>query len=247
MNTQWPQHVGIIMDGNGRWAIQKGHHRIWGHVRGSKAAKRIVEKAVEIGLKHLTLFAFSTENWKRSKEEVNALIKILLHYLKRDKENLVKKNINLQCIGFSDPLPIDIQKEIASVMEASKQNTGLKLTIAFNYGSRQEIIDTVKRIATDVQKGQLNIEDINEDLFSSQLWTSGIPDPDLIIRTSGENRLSNFLLWQSAYTEFITTKTLWPDFTEHDLLYLLNIFKTRERRFGKESQPTQPMELECSH
>lgn len=244
MNTQLPQHVGIIMDGNGRWAIQRRHHRIWGHIKGSKTAKRIVEAAVKIGLKNLTLFAFSTENWKRSDEEVNALMKLLLHFLKKERGSLIKQNIKLQWIGSPYPLPINIQKEIDSVIEASIGNTGLNLIIAFNYGSRQEIIDTVKRISKSVQREQIKIEDINEDLFSSHLWTSGTPDPDLIIRTSEENRLSNFLLWQSAYTEFVTVKTLWPDFTQNDFLRSLNIFKTRKRRFGQESQP---MEVECSH
>lgn len=227
------KHVAIIMDGNGRWAQLRGKPRAYGHIKGTRAAKNIITHASKLGLAHLTLYAFSTENWYRPQEEVSILMKLLEKYLIRETDNLVKENIQFHTIGDLTKVPASAKKLIADAKLKTAHCSGLKVTFAISYGSRQEIIQAVQALAADTLNGKINPQDINEELIQRKLMTAHAPDPDLIIRTSGEYRLSNFLMWQAAYSEFYFTDKLWPDFKENDLNLALTEFKNRNRRFGK--------------
>lgn len=237
LNTnQLPNHVAIIMDGNGRWAKKKGNIRIFGHKNGVKAVKDVVEASVELGVKYLTLYAFSTENWNRPKIEVNALMSLLVSTINSELKTLNKNNVRLLAIGNLESLPKNVNKELKEAIENTAGNTGLSLVLALSYSSRWEITDAAKKIATDIAKQKIRIEDINENLFSTYLTTEAIPDPELLIRTSGELRISNFLMWQMAYTELYFIDTLWPDFTKNEYYKAIYEFQHRERRFGKTSE-----------
>ncbi len=228
-----PKHVAIIMDGNGRWAQLKGKPRSFGHVKGTRVAKKIITECSRIGIKHLTLYAFSSENWFRPAAEVSLLMNILKRYLRRETENLIKENIRFSVIGNTDNLPKDVKASLDESMQATSKCTGLHLVFALSYGSRQEITDAIREIAFDIQSGKINPTKIDESLVNSYLSTYPTPDPDLIIRTSGEQRLSNFLMWQAAYSEFYFDSTLWPDYTAAKLHSALEVFGKRQRRFGK--------------
>jgi len=230
--SRLPEHIAIIMDGNGRGAAKRGLPRAVGHRQGSNQLKKIVEFCDKIGIKYLTVYAFSTENWKRPKSEVDTLMSLLLDYLKNSDRELAGKKVRINVIGDIKGLPNNIQKEIVRVKNSTRNNNGLSLNIALNYGGRDEIIYAVKEIARDVKLGKLKPEDIDERAVASRLYTAGIPDPDFLIRTSGEKRISNFLLWQSAYTEFWYTDVYWPDFTEKYLIQAISDFQRRNRRFG---------------
>jgi undecaprenyl diphosphate synthase len=232
MVDNFPQHIAIIMDGNGRWAERRGLPRIMGHRAGIKTAERIVKASQDLGVKILTLYTFSTENWKRPKKEVSALLKILADFLRKDDKRISKYNICLKVIGRIDELPRALRISLSKAIKATGNNDGLIVNLAINYGGRPEIVDAVRKIAQDVLKGELPLENIDEEIFSRYLYTSGLPDPDIIIRTGGEFRLSNFLLWQASYSEFYISKKLWPDFTHRDLELAINALKRRERRFG---------------
>jgi len=232
-----PQHVAIIMDGNGRWANAKLRDRVFGHIKGARVAKRIIEHSVKLNLKALTLYAFSEENWGRPLEEINFLMKILRRYIVKERKSLIKNNIRFQCVGQIDKIPDPVRKEVEETMRVTAKNDGLILTFALSYGGRQEITTAVKEIADLVEKGKLKASDVNENLISSLMQTAPLPDPDLLIRTSGEWRLSNFLPWQSVYTELFFTDVLWPDFTTTDYENALMSYSNRERRFGKVSAP----------
>ena len=227
-----PQHIGIIMDGNGRWARKRGLPRTSGHAAGAKTFERIVEDAGNIGIKIVTVYAFSTENWNRPKEEVSALMTLLEDYLDHGLERLAGRNVKVHFIGDMSAFSEEFQKKLCHMEEATCTNSGLLLNVALNYGGRTEITSAVKNIAEDVLKGRIKPEDITENLISSHIYTAGQPDPDLIIRPSGEYRLSNFLLWQSAYSEFWFSDCLWPDFKKDDLLRAILDFQKRNRRFG---------------
>lgn len=230
-----PKHIAIIMDGNGRWAQLKRHPRTFGHIKGTRVAKKIITACSRRGIKNLTLYAFSTENWLRPEQEVNLLMKILGRYLKRETTNLVKENIRFSVIGDKSRIPADVATAIDKSIEITSQCTGLHLVFALSYGSRQEVTAAVREIAMRVAAGEISPEDVTEELINSSLSTFPTPDPDLIIRTSGEHRLSNFLLWQAAYTEFYFTDVLWPNFTESHLDEALQAYSLRQRRFGKVS------------
>lgn len=230
------KHIGIIMDGNGRWAQARGHSRAFGHVRGIKAVRRTIEKSVEIGLEYLSLFTLSNENWQRPQTEVSVLMKILRKFLKSEIKFLVKNNIRLTSVGDLSRFPEDIQKLINEVKLITKDNTGLVLCLALSYGSQQEILSAALRLAKDLVKQPELMDSINAESFGDYLDTSFMPNPDLIIRTSGETRLSNFMLFQAAYSELYFTNTLWPDFTGEDLIEAITSFETKERRFGKTSE-----------
>ncbi len=232
MVDNFPHHIAIIMDGNGRWAERRGLPRIVGHRAGIKAAEKVVKASQDLGVKILTLYTFSTENWKRPKKEVSALLKILADFLRKDNRHILKYNIRLKIIGRIDELPSALRISLSRVIETTKNNTGLIVNLALNYGGRLEIVDAVRKIARDVLKGGLLQENIDEEIFSRYLYTAGLPDPDIIIRTGGEFRLSNFLLWQASYSEFYVSRKLWPDFTRRDLKLAIDTFKRRERRFG---------------
>ena len=224
-----PAHVGVIMDGNGRWAEQRGLPRIEGHRRGAERSREIVDVSIELGIQCLTLYAFSTENWQRPQSEVSILMKILESYLKNEFLVLIRKNVVFRAIGEIWRLPENIQALIRSIEEKSADNTGMHQVAALSYSSRSEILRAVKKIVD----ANINPENLTEDFFSSQLDTAGLPQPDLIIRTSGERRLSNFLLWQSAYAELYFADTLWPDFDREEFIMAIQDFQSRERRFGK--------------
>jgi undecaprenyl diphosphate synthase len=228
-----PQHVAIIMDGNGRWARKIGLPKIAGHRAGSKAAQEAVEAAGELGIKVLTLYTFSTENWKRPKHEISALFKLLGDYLEKQSDKLVKNNIKFSVIGDTEALPGLIKDKLQRTIDVTKNNTGLVLNLALNYGARLEIVRAVQNIAKDACEGVIRIDDIDERVFSSYLYTKDLPDPDLLIRTSGECRLSNFLLWQISYAELYITTKLWPDFKKSDLKKAIREYQNRERRFGR--------------
>jgi undecaprenyl diphosphate synthase len=238
-----PGHVAIIMDGNGRWAQQKLRPRIFGHIKGARVAKKIITRSVELGLSGLTLYAFSTENWMRPQEEVSFLMRLLGRYLKKEINNLIKQNIRFRVIGDIERLPPLIIEQIKNCTELTKNNTGLNLTFALNYGGRQEIICSVKKIAQDLKKQKIEISQINEELLTTLIETDSVGPPDLIMRTSGEMRLSNFLIWQAAYSELYFTKVLWPDFTVQDFEKALGEFSYRERRFGRTSEQVRINEL----
>ncbi|MBC8753118.1 isoprenyl transferase [Kordia sp. YSTF-M3] len=231
-----PQHLAIIMDGNGRWAKQKGRLRVFGHESGTKAVRQTVEACAELGIKHLTLYAFSTENWNRPKLEVDALMRLLVSSLKKELDLLVKNNIKLQAIGKLDTLPKKAKKELFEVIEKTKNNTHMTLTLALSYGSREEIKNAVKEICNKVKNNIISIETIDESIINQHLYTQNLPDVDLLIRTSGEHRISNFLLWQIAYAELYFTNVLWPDFSKEHLYEALINYQNRERRFGKTSE-----------
>ncbi len=233
-----PKHVAIILDGNGRWAKAKGMPRNYGHAQGSKNVERICEDAYRMGIKYLTVYAFSTENWSRPKEEVDALMKLLRNYMKTCLKTAEKNDMKIRVIGDKTKLDEDIRNRIAELEEATKNNGGLNFQIAINYGSRDEIVRAVKNLARDCAEGKVNPEDISEALIESYLDTHDIPDPDLLIRTSGEQRLSNYLLWQLAYTEFYFTDVPWPDFSKEELLKAVEQYNRRDRRYGgvKEEQ-----------
>ena len=227
-----PQHVAIILDGNGRWAKAKGMPRNYGHAQGSKNVEKICEEAWRMGIKYLTVYAFSTENWNRPKEEVNALMKLLRNYMKTCLKTAAKNDMKVRVIGDITKLDEDIQKRILELEEATKNNGGLNFQIAINYGSRDEITRAVRTLAEDVKEGKLMPEEVNEACIERYLDTHDIPDPDLLIRTSGEQRLSNYLLWQLAYTEFYFTDVPWPDFHEEELRKAIEQYNNRDRRFG---------------
>lgn len=227
-----PNHVAIILDGNGRWAKKKRMPRNYGHAQGSKNVETICEKAYKMGINYLTVYAFSTENWRRPQEEVDALMKLLQSYLETSIKTSTKNNMCVRVIGDTSKLSDDIKRSISELEEASKNNTGLKFQVAINYGSRNEILRAAKAIALDVKENRTEIDQIDETVFDKYLDTAGIPDPDLLIRTSGEQRLSNFLLWQAAYTEFYFTDVLWPDFDEKELKKAVEYYSSRNRKFG---------------
>ena len=227
-----PQHVAIILDGNGRWAKSKGMPRNYGHVRGAKNLETICRDAWNIGIKYLTVYLFSTENWKRSKEEVDALMDLFRSYTKTCKATARKNNMKVRVLGEPSALSEDLQKSLRELEESSKDNTGLNFQIAINYGSRDEIVRAIRLLARDCVEGKVELEKIDEALFSDYLDTREVPDPDLLIRTSGEQRLSNYLLWQLAYTEFYFTEVPWPAFTKEELWKAIEKYNGRERRYG---------------
>ncbi|MFQ6083121.1 MAG: isoprenyl transferase [Candidatus Aminicenantia bacterium] len=229
--SRLPNHIAIIMDGNGRWARERNLPRVKGHEEGINSVREIVETCARLGIKILTLYAFSKENWKRPKSEINTLWKLLENYLRKDSNLLIKNKLSLKVIGDIEELPSSVQRELVRVMNMTKNNDRLKLILALNYGGRAEIIDAIKKLFEDVQNG-FDIESLNETNFSKYLYTSRFPDPDLVIRTSGEMRVSNFLLWQIAYSEIWITPVLWPDFRKKHLLEAIIDYQKRERRFG---------------
>ena len=227
-----PSHLAIIMDGNGRWAKKRLLNRIKGHEQGVKTVRTVVRASRKIGIPHLTLYAFSTENWQRPKSEVNALMFLLVKFLKSEKKEMMDKNIRLNAIGQIERLQQDVQQELDKVMTLTKNNSGMQLNLALSYGGRWEIVQMVRRIALKVKNNQMDADSITPEIISEHLCTCSIPDPDLLIRTSGEMRISNFLLWQIAYTEIYVTDTLWPDFTKDELFSIIKTYQQRERRFG---------------
>jgi undecaprenyl diphosphate synthase len=238
-----PRHVAIIMDGNGRWAKQRNLPRIVGHKAGSESVKNIVRTARELNLEVLTLYAFSTENWKRPSLEVQGLMTLLKTYLKSELENMLENDISLRCIGEIEMLPPDVQKILREVIQNTARNaekkTGLTLNLALSYGGRFEIVRAARIMAEKCVSGQFDPDDFSEKLFASHLYTAGLPDPDILIRTGGESRLSNFLLWQLSYTELYITETMWPDFNNERFIEALKDFQSRERRFGQTSEQLQ--------
>ncbi|MFM9989114.1 isoprenyl transferase [Flavobacterium sp.] len=231
-----PKHLAIIMDGNGRWAKKQGMLRAIGHENGTKSVRTTVEACAKLGIENLTLYAFSTENWNRPKLEVDLLMKLLINSLKKELATLVKNNIKLNSIGNLENLPKSVQKELIEVIEKTKDNTRMTLTLALSYGSREEIINAVKKISDKVKNNIISIDSIDDSIFNKHLYTHNLPDVDLVIRTSGEHRISNFLLWQIAYAEFYFTDVLWPDFSEENLYEAIISYQKRERRFGKTSE-----------
>jgi len=235
-----PKHVAVIMDGNGRWAQEQGKPRIEGHREGMERVRSTVKACSKLGISYLTLYAFSIENWNRPLPEVRFLMKLLESYLKREVDELHENNVRISAIGKINALPKSVQKVLQAAIERTKKNDGLTLTLALSYGARWDIQRAVQVIAMDVRRGKLSPEDLSEETITNYLQTAGTPDPDLIIRTSGEMRLSNFLLWEAAYAELYVTETLWPDFTEAELYKGLASYVLRERRFGKTSAQLQP-------
>ncbi len=231
-----PRHVAVIMDGNGRWAKKRGLFRTKGHENGAKAVKQVVEACGEIKIPYLTLYAFSTENWNRPKIEVELLMTLLISSLKKELKNLQKNDIRLMAIGNINELPNKVLKELLEVIDKTKNNKQLTLTLALSYGSRQEIIKTIQEISLKVKNNLISPENIDDSLINNHLYTQNLPDVDLLIRTSGEQRVSNFLLWQIAYAEMYFTETLWPDFNKEDLFEAVLNYQNRERRFGKTSE-----------
>jgi undecaprenyl diphosphate synthase len=231
-----PQHVAVIMDGNGRWAKKQGIARVFGHRSALKAVREIIEGAAEMGVKYLTLYAFSTENWTRPKIEVNALMTLLVNAIRDETPELLKNNIRLNSIGDITALPDDCQVELRRAIHDTRQSTGMTVTLALSYSGRWDILNAVKALAADIKAQKLDVEDINDQTFANYLNTYNIPDPELIIRTSGEMRISNFLLWQIAYSEFFFTDIYWPDFRKQHLYEALIAYQSRERRFGKISE-----------
>ena len=227
------RHIAIIMDGTGRWAKKRGMPRTLGHKKGAENVVKITRAMKESGVKYLTLYAFSTENWQRSKDEVDALMQLLNEYLDKELKEIMDNNVRIVFIGERYMLSDSIQAKMAFLEKESEKNTDLTLCIALSYGSRQEILSAVKKIAAKVKEGSMDISQITQDVFSEELYTKEIPDPDVLIRTSGEQRISNYLLWQSAYTELFFTNTLWPDFGKDELWDIINKFNQRERRYGK--------------
>lgn len=231
-----PNHLAIIMDGNGRWAKQKGFLRTIGHENGATAVKRVVEQCARLGIPYLTLYAFSTENWNRPKFEVDMLMKLLVKALKREVKTLHENNIKLNAIGNLNLLPATVRKELTEVLEKTKNNTRLTLSLALSYGSRNELVEATKELCNKVKNNIISLDAIDEAVINEHLYTHNLPDVDLLIRTSGEQRISNFLLWQIAYAELYFTKVLWPDFTNEHLYEALEVYQNRERRYGKTSE-----------
>lgn len=228
----FPRHIAIIMDGNGRWAKDRGLPRIMGHREGIKTAHKIVEAAIDLRIEVLTLYTFSSDNWKRPKKEIDLLMGALEDFLIKQSRKITENNLRFQIFGGIKILPASLQRELYRIVETTKKNTGLILNLALNYGGRSEIVEAVRRIAEAVLRRDLRLEQIDENLFSQFLYTRGLPDPDLLIRTGGEFRVSNFLLWQISYTEIYISPKLWPDFTRRDLEEAINSYRKRERRFG---------------
>ena len=227
-----PQHIAIIMDGNGRWATQKGLPRIMGHKAGAETVEKIIEAALEFGIDYLTLYAFSCENWKRPKSEVDALMNYLKSYLTKAEKEFNEKGIRLLAIGELELLPDKVAQRLSKTIESTKNNLNMTVVLALSYGSRQEIVRAAKSIAQEIKNGKIDIDNIDENTFGNYLYTSKIPDPDILIRTSYELRLSNFLLWQLSYAEFYFSKKMWPDFNKEDLGEIISDFQKRERRYG---------------
>ena len=227
-----PRHIAVIMDGNGRWAAAKDKPRFEGHRAGVESARAIVEHAGRLGIEAMTLYSFSQENWKRPASEVNALMQLLVDVLPTERDTLINNNVRFRMIGSRDELAADVLRELDTTCQESAHCTGLQLNVALNYGSRQEIVDTAKRLAHRVQTGELSIDEIDETCFSNHLWTAGLPDPDLLIRTAGEHRVSNYLLWQISYAEIYVSDLYWPDFTDKALEEAIRDFAGRRRRFG---------------
>ena len=234
--SRLPRHIAIIMDGNGRWAREQGHDRLYGHYHGVESVRDIVEGCAELGINYLTLYAFSTENWDRPQYEVVGLMELLVKTIRNEVESLSRNNIRLHVIGDINMLPQYARKELSEALELTSQNTGLNLVMALSYSGRWELLNAVKNIAWEVKKGALNVEEIDQDTLQHHLCTSGFPDPELMIRTSGEYRISNFLLYQLAYAELYFTNVRWPDFRKANLYEALLDFQARERRFGKTSE-----------
>ena len=231
-----PKHIAIIMDGNGRWAKKQGHERLFGHNFGVESVREVLKGAQEVNVKYLTLYAFSTENWNRPQEEVDGLMDLLVRTISNEVEELNERNVIISWIGNVEGLPNSCRKELAEAYERTKNNTGVNLILALNYSARWEMINANKKIAQLVKDGKIEVDDINEELFSNALTTVKIPDPELLIRTSGEQRISNFLLWQIAYAELYFTEILWPDFKKEDLYEAIVDYQSRERRFGMVSE-----------
>lgn len=227
-----PRHIAIILDGNGRWADKRHLPKLFGHRAGVETVDRITEECTSLGIEALTLYVFSTENWKRSKKEIDGLMNLLYKYLKLKFNKLQKNNIRLNAIGRLQHLPLNVRERLFDVIEKTSKNKGMILTLALNYGGQQEIVDAAKMLVEQVQKGRVDLEDITEETFAEFLYTKGLPDVDLLIRTSGEVRISNFLLWQISYAEIVITKVLWPDFARQDLYDAIEEYQSRERRFG---------------
>ncbi|WP_282049248.1 isoprenyl transferase [Maribacter aquivivus] len=231
-----PKHLAIIMDGNGRWAKERGKLRVFGHEHGVKTVRIVVEECVQLKIDYLTLYTFSTENWNRPKIEVQTLMRLLVSSLKKELKTFNKNNIRLNTIGNIDALPSKAYRELVEVMDQTKQNTGMTLTLALSYGAREELQSMVKQISTKVKNNIISIENIDQEIINSHLYTHDLPDVDLLIRTSGEHRISNFLLWQIAYAELYFIDVYWPDFREHHLVEAIKNYQNRERRFGKTSE-----------
>ena len=227
-----PHHIAVVMDGNGRWAAKRGLPRIAGHNAGMQAMKEIIKKASELGVKHLTVYAFSTENWKRSKDEIKGIFGLITTYVEKELAELHKNRVKVNILGDYEELPIKAVDSLRKALSTTAENTGMQFNIAINYGSRAELIMGVRAIAEDCLAGKCELDDIHEDLFSSKLYTADIPDPELIIRTSGEKRLSNFLLWQCAYSELVFSDLLWPEFTQAEFERAIAEYQSRSRRFG---------------
>ena len=234
--SKLPKHIAVIMDGNGRWAQQRGKLRVFGHRNGVKAVKSTIEAAAQVGVEYITLYAFSTENWNRPKKEVDALMELLVDTINKETKTLNKNNIRLLSIGDRDQLPGNCKEKLEEAIEGTSGNTHMNLILALNYSAKWEIINAVKKIASAVKSGEKEVEDITNEMISAHLSTAGIPDPELMIRTSGEHRISNFLLWQLAYAELYFTPVMWPDFKESDFYDAILSFQQRERRFGKTSE-----------
>ena len=237
--TKLPNHIAIIMDGNGRWAKEKGKNRLFGHTNGVKAVRETAEGCAELGVKHLTLYAFSTENWNRPMLEVTGLMDLLLKTIMTEVKTLQDNNIRLRTIGNIDALPGNTARELRRAMDETAGNTRMDMILALNYSGKADIVQAVQYISQDVKDGKIATSDINEALVNSHLYTAGIPDPELMIRTSGEQRISNFLLWQLAYTEFYFTEKFWPDFDKEELYQAILTYQARERRFGKTTEQIQ--------
>ena len=234
--TNIPSHVAIIMDGNGRWAKTKGKNRLFGHRNGAKAVQKIVKEAVRLGIKNLTLYAFSTENWKRPKTEINTLMSLLVSALKKELSQMVENNISLNAIGNLNKLPEAVRTELNETIALTQNNSGMVLTLALNYGGKEELTQAFKEIAFKVKNNIISPESIDESIINNHLYTQNLPDVDLLIRTSGEQRISNFLLWKIAYAELYFSEVLWPEFNESDFHLAIHNYQKRERRFGKTSE-----------
>ncbi len=244
---QLPRHIAIIMDGNGRWAEEKGRDRLYGHFKGVESVRTVVEAAAELGIKHLTLYAFSTENWERPEEEVTGLMTLLVDTIKKEVPVLNKNNIKLHVIGDTNMLPEKVQTELKRAIADTAQNTGLNLIMALSYSARWELVEAAKRLATEVKEGKIIPEEINQSVFSAYLTTVQFPDPELLIRTGGEQRISNFLLFQIAYAELYFTQLRWPDFGKNDLYDAVVDYQARQRRFGKTGQQVTHGDLGNQH
>lgn len=231
-----PRHIAIIMDGNGRWAKRRNQPRVFGHRQGAKSVRKVVEATARLGINNLTLYAFSTENWNRPKHEIKTLMKLFVNALKNELGLMMKNNIRLNAIGHTDMMPTNVQQELQEVLDETKENTGLVLTLALSYGARQEILRAVQEISHKVKNNIISVENVDDNIINKHLYTQNLPDVDLLIRTSGEVRISNFLLWQIAYAELYFTDELWPDFNETSLHKAIADYQKRERRFGKTSE-----------